>query len=90
MASVNDDDVKVVEVRGEFVWHQHDQTDEFFLVRPASSGSAWRVAMTSSWAPGSCSWSRGGAAPQVADQETHLLLLDGDRGATSNTPARWS
>jgi mannose-6-phosphate isomerase-like protein (cupin superfamily) len=33
VASVNDYDVKVVKVRGEFVWHQHDETDEVFLVQ---------------------------------------------------------
>jgi hypothetical protein len=32
VASVNDYDVKLVKVRGEFVWHQHDETDEVFLV----------------------------------------------------------
>src|SRR5262245_29697628 len=25
-------DVMVVKVKGEFVWHQHDDTDDFFLV----------------------------------------------------------
>jgi mannose-6-phosphate isomerase-like protein (cupin superfamily) len=32
VATVNDYDVKVVKVQGEFVWHQHDETDELFLV----------------------------------------------------------
>ena len=32
VAAVNDYDVKVVKAEGEFVWHQHDDTDEFFLV----------------------------------------------------------
>jgi mannose-6-phosphate isomerase-like protein (cupin superfamily) len=32
VASVNDYDIKLVKVRGEFVWHQHDETDEVFLV----------------------------------------------------------
>jgi mannose-6-phosphate isomerase-like protein (cupin superfamily) len=32
VAAVNDYDVKVVKVQGEFVWHQHDDTDELFLV----------------------------------------------------------
>lgn len=32
VASINDYDVKVVKVQGEFVWHQHDETDELFLV----------------------------------------------------------
>ena len=29
---LNDYDLKVVRIRGEFVWHQHDDTDELFLV----------------------------------------------------------
>lgn len=28
----NGHDVMVVKVKGEFVWHQHDDTDDFFLV----------------------------------------------------------
>ncbi|MEU1351766.1 cupin domain-containing protein [Streptomyces sp. NPDC005775] len=29
---VNDYDVRIAKVRGEHVWHVHDDTDEFFLV----------------------------------------------------------
>ncbi|ACU37237.1 cyclic nucleotide-binding protein [Actinosynnema mirum DSM 43827] len=32
LARVNDHDVRVAKVRGEHVWHRHDNTDEFFLV----------------------------------------------------------
>lgn len=32
LASINDYDVKVVKIQGEFVWHTHDDTDELFLV----------------------------------------------------------
>jgi mannose-6-phosphate isomerase-like protein (cupin superfamily) len=32
VASINDYDIKLVKVRGEFLWHQHDATDEVFLV----------------------------------------------------------
>ncbi len=32
VASLNDSDVMVVRVEGEFVWHKHDDTDDFFLV----------------------------------------------------------
>ena len=33
LASINDYDVKVVKIQGEFVWHTHPDTDELFLVR---------------------------------------------------------
>ncbi|NHA67333.1 cupin domain-containing protein [Phycicoccus flavus] len=32
VAMLNDYEVKVVKVRGDFVWHTHDDTDELFLV----------------------------------------------------------
>src|SRR4029077_4700001 len=32
VARINDDDVRIVKVKGEFVWHKHDDTDDFFLV----------------------------------------------------------
>ena len=32
VAQVNDTDVKLVKLQGEFVWHHHDREDELFLV----------------------------------------------------------
>ncbi len=32
IAQVNNYDVRIVKVRGEFTWHTHPDTDEFFLV----------------------------------------------------------
>lgn len=32
VATFNGHDVMVVKVKGEFVWHSHDNTDDFFLV----------------------------------------------------------
>src|SRR6516164_9823531 len=32
VAQLNDYDVRIVKVKGEFVWHKHDETDDFFLV----------------------------------------------------------
>jgi mannose-6-phosphate isomerase-like protein (cupin superfamily) len=32
VAAINDYDVRIVKVKGEFVWHRHDDTDDFFLV----------------------------------------------------------
>jgi mannose-6-phosphate isomerase-like protein (cupin superfamily) len=32
VARINDNDVRIVKIKGEFVWHKHDDTDDFFLV----------------------------------------------------------
>jgi mannose-6-phosphate isomerase-like protein (cupin superfamily) len=32
VARMNDYDVQLVKVLGDFVWHKHDDTDDFFLV----------------------------------------------------------
>jgi mannose-6-phosphate isomerase-like protein (cupin superfamily) len=32
IAHLNNDNIMVVKVKGEFVWHKHDDTDEFFYV----------------------------------------------------------
>jgi mannose-6-phosphate isomerase-like protein (cupin superfamily) len=32
IAKLNDYEIKLVRVQGEFVWHEHDDTDELFLV----------------------------------------------------------
>ena len=32
VAKLNNYDIQVAKAQGEFVWHKHDETDEFFLV----------------------------------------------------------
>ena len=32
VARYNNNDIMVVKTEGEFVWHHHDDTDDFFLV----------------------------------------------------------
>lgn len=32
VARLNDYEIKLVKLEGEFVWHRHDETDELFLV----------------------------------------------------------
>ena len=32
VARLNDYEIKVVKIQGEFVWHSHEDTDELFLV----------------------------------------------------------
>jgi hypothetical protein len=33
VARLNDYEIKLAKIKGEFVWHSHDDTDELFLVR---------------------------------------------------------
>jgi len=39
----NGHDLMVVKVKGEFVWHQHDDTDDFFLVLKGPSKCAYEI-----------------------------------------------
>jgi mannose-6-phosphate isomerase-like protein (cupin superfamily) len=32
VARINNYDVRIVKLKGDFVWHKHDETDDFFLV----------------------------------------------------------
>src|SRR3954471_14086827 len=32
VATIDDYDVRIVKLKGEFVWHKHDESDDFFLV----------------------------------------------------------
>ena len=45
---VNDYDVKIAKVEGEYVWHSHPETDEYFLVLDGRLASSWRDVTPSS------------------------------------------
>ena len=32
VARMNEYDIRIVKAKGEFIWHKHDDTDDFFLV----------------------------------------------------------
>lgn len=42
VATINDYDVRVAKVAGDYVWHAHDTTDEFFLVLEGELGISLR------------------------------------------------
>ena len=76
VARLNDYDVKVVKVQGEFVWHTHDDTDELFLVLDGELTIQLRdgdVVLR----PGQLHVvPRGVEHCPRADQEVHALLLE--------------
>ncbi len=83
IAAYNDNDVMVVKVHGEFTWHKHDDTDDFFLVLKGSLDIQLRD-RTVTLGPGELFVvPRGVEHRPVAREEVHLLLIE-PRG-TPNT-----
>jgi len=42
IAEMNDYQFKLVKIKGEFVWHEHDDTDEVFIVLEGEMGIEFR------------------------------------------------
>jgi mannose-6-phosphate isomerase-like protein (cupin superfamily) len=76
VARFNDLDVMVVKVLGEFVWHKHDETDDFFLVLLGRLDIELRE-RTVTLGPGELFVVPKGVEHRpVAREETHLLLIE--------------
>lgn len=95
LASVNDYDVKVARLAGEFVWHAHPDTDELFLVVSGEltiqlrDGDVHLGPMDVFVVP------RGVEHCPRADAEAHVLLVEpvgtvntGDAGGAMTSPLR--
>lgn len=79
----NGHDLMVVKAQGEFVWHKHDDTDDFFLVLEGRLVLELRD-RTVELGPGELFVvPRGVEHRPVAREEVHLLLIE--RGGTPNT-----
>jgi mannose-6-phosphate isomerase-like protein (cupin superfamily) len=76
VAQLNDYDIMVVKVQGEFVWHSHADTDDFFLVLKGRLTIRLRdreVVL----GPGELFVVPRGVEHQpFAEEETHLLLIE--------------
>ena len=79
----NGHDLMVAKVQGEFVWHQHDDTDDLFLVLQGHLTIEMRDRSVS-LGPGELFVvPRGVEHRPVAQEEVHLLLIE--RAGTPNT-----
>jgi mannose-6-phosphate isomerase-like protein (cupin superfamily) len=79
----NGHDLMVAKVKGEFVWHQHDDTDDLFLVIKGNLRIEMRGASVS-LGPGELFVVPKGVEHRpVAEEEVHLLLVE--RTGTPNT-----
>lgn len=76
VAQFNDCDVMVAKLRGEFVWHNHDDTDDFFLVLSGRLVIRLRdreIVLE----PGELFVVPRGVEHQpFAEEETHILLIE--------------
>jgi mannose-6-phosphate isomerase-like protein (cupin superfamily) len=76
VAQFNACDVMVVKVQGEFVWHKHDETDDFFLVLQGKLNIELRD-RTITLGPGELYVVPKGVEHRpVAREEVHLLLIE--------------
>ena len=83
ITQLNDYDVMMVKVKGEFVWHKHDETDDFFLVLKGRLTIQMRAGNVYLNAGDLFVVPRGVEHCPIAEEETHLLLIE-PRG-TPNT-----
>jgi mannose-6-phosphate isomerase-like protein (cupin superfamily) len=76
IAELNGQQVKLVKLEGEFVWHHHDAEDELFLVLKGRLTMHFRDRVVS-LDEGECIVvPRGVEHRPVADEEVHVLLFE--------------
>ena len=76
VAQLNDHDIMVVKLKGSFIWHKHDETDDFFLVLKGSLDIELRD-RTVTLGPGELFVVPKGVEHRpVAREEVHLLLIE--------------
>lgn len=76
IAGLNDYEVKLAKVKGEFVWHTHHDTDELFLVIAGRLTIRLRDGDVMLGAGELFVVPRGVEHCPVADEETHILLVE--------------
>jgi mannose-6-phosphate isomerase-like protein (cupin superfamily) len=83
VAQLNDYDVMVAKLEGPFVWHKHDETDDFFLVLRGTLDIELRDRVVT-LRPGELFVVPKGVEHRpVAREEVHLLLIE-----PTGTPVR--
>ena len=76
VARLNAYEIKVVKVKGEFVWHTHDDTDELFIVVAGGLAIQMRDGVVRLRAGQLFVVPRGVEHCPIADGEAHALLIE--------------
>ena len=87
VASLNAFDVMVVKVKDEFVWHKHDDTDDFFLVLKGSLDIELRDRTIHLEAGDLYIVPKGVEHRPVAKEEAHVLLIEPTGTPNTGDPA---
>ena len=75
VAEMNDYQFKVVKLQGDFIWHDHKDTDETFIVIDGHLRIDFRDGAVLS-APARCSSCPGGGAQALRGRRSQLLLIE--------------
>jgi mannose-6-phosphate isomerase-like protein (cupin superfamily) len=76
IGELNDSQVKIVKIQGEFVWHHHDDEDELFLVTKGTLRMKFRD-REERIGPGEfIIVPRGVEHCPAADEEVHIVLIE--------------
>ena len=86
VAQFNGNDVMLVKVKGPFIWHKHDETDDFFFVLKGRVTIQMREGNVTLSAGEMFVVPRGVEHCPVANDEAHLLLIE--PAGTPNTGDR--
>lgn len=96
VARLNDYKIQLVKVKGEFVWHSHAETDDFFLVLAGRLTIQLRDRDVELGAGELFVVPRGVEHRPVADEEAHVLLIEpigtvntGDAGGSLTAGEDW-
>ena len=96
VASLNDYDISLVKVKGEFVWHKHDDTDDFLLVLAGHLTIQLQDRNIELDADELFVVPRGIEHCPRADDEAHILLIEptetpntGDAGGPRTAESQW-
>ena len=84
---LNDYKVEVVKAQGPFVWHKHDETDDFFLVMRGNLTIHLRDRDVQLREGELFVVPRGVEHSPEADEEAHVLLIEPRGRSTRATPA---
>ena len=76
IGELNDCHVKAVKIKGEFVWHHHDNEDELFLVVKGTLRMRFRDREVPVREGEFLIVPRGVEHLPVADEEVHIILLE--------------